>query len=264
MKDIECSDLISTRYNSEIDGALVSNLDSCPPFASCAFAVLHLSGALANHSSNMVSPTINKVNAILALHGLIFCFIYDDTQRMILHSFIIYSLRRGETLLLDFLSNPRRSQHHAVDNKMHNSTTERCFSYIINHPLAHFSGIPSWSSKSKNKPWPWSWQESTNGLNEFRWRWQKEHPGRDKMAVEALILALKYLPYLLNKATRSGEIISLAKMWTLRYPRLVSLFPQHTKKAGKAVKRYLARFDIDGKEQCESEVAVGPPPLCIV
>jgi hypothetical protein len=45
-------------------------------------------------------------------------------------------------------------------------------------------------------------------------------------------------------------------MWSYWYPPLVSLFPDITKKAGKAVERYLSRFD--GKEQWESEVAVRP------
>jgi hypothetical protein len=77
--------------------------------------------------------------------------------------------------------------------------------------------------------------------------------------VLALVLALKYLPYILDKTTRSGELIALAKIWSYRYPLLVSLFPDDTKKAGKAVVRYLSRFD--GKEQYESEVEVGPPIL---
>jgi hypothetical protein len=76
-----------------------------------------------------------------------------------------------------------------------------------------------------------------------------EHTGRNKR-LQALGLALKYLPYLLNKATRSGELIALAKIWSYRYPFLVSRFPHDTKKAGNAVKHYLARFD--GKERCES------------
>jgi len=72
----------------------------------------------------------------------------------------------------------------------------------------------------------------------------------------AVVLALKYLPYLLNKATRSEELMALSKMWPYR-PFLLSLFPHDAKKAGKAVRHYLSRFD--GKELCES-IKVGP--LC--
>ena len=52
MKDIECSNLISTRYLSEIDEFLVSTLNSCPSFASSVFMVLRLSGALVVHHPN--------------------------------------------------------------------------------------------------------------------------------------------------------------------------------------------------------------------
>ena len=60
-------------------------------------------------------------------------------------------------------------------------------------------------------------------------------------------------------AIRSEEFIGLAKMWSYQYPLLVSVFPYITKKAERAVERYLSCFD--GEEQCESEVAVGPPLL---
>jgi hypothetical protein len=150
-----------------------------------------------------------------------------------------------------------------VDHRTHNSVTECCFSYILNGRLTHFPGIHHWASKSKRRPWLWRWRKPKGvitDIQKFRWR-QKEHVGYNKKLEPfwALVLALKYLPYLLDKATRSGELIALAKMWSYRYPLLVSLFPRDTKKAGKAVERYLSRFD--GKEQCESEVAVGPPLL---
>jgi hypothetical protein len=112
----------------------------------------------------------------------------------------------------------------------------------------------------------WRWRKPkgaiANSLSEFRWR-EKEYIECDKKLEPfwALVLALKYLPYLLNKATRSEELIALAKMWSYRYPLLVSLFPHDTKKAGKAVKHYLSCFD--GKKQCKS-IEVGPPPLCIL
>ena len=57
----------------------------------------------------------------------------------------------------------------------------------------------------------------------------------------ALSLALQYLPYLLNKATKSVELIALAKKWSNCYCQ--PLFPRGTKKAVKAVEHYLARFD---------------------
>jgi hypothetical protein len=263
MKDIERSDLISIRYFSEIDEAVVSTLNLCPSFATGALTVIHLSGALVVHYPILYGT----VEAILVLHGLIFCFICDDLQqgtlRSYMHSFIHPHV--AVNLLFDFLSNSQRSQHHAVDNTMHNSITERCFSYILNHRLPHFPGLHDRARKSKHRPWLWRWRKPKGAITDSQFRWQqKEHIGCNKKLEPfwALVLALKYLPYLLNKATRSGELVALAKMWPYRYPPLVSLFPHDTKKAGKAVKQYLSRFD--GKEQCESEIAVGCPLLCIV
>ena len=168
-------------------------------------------------------------------------------------------------MLSDFFSNPQRSQHHAADIKMHNSITERCFSYILNHRLAYFPGIHRWAGKSTQRPWLWRRRKPkgvTNLNSEFRWR-QGEPKGCNKKLLPfwALVVALKYFPYLLNKATRSEELIALAKMWSYRPSLLASLFPYDTKKAGKAVRCYLACFN--GKEECES-VAVRSPLLCIV
>ena len=224
--------------------------------------VLRLSGALVARHPNVI-PWILYENADpLVLHGLIFRFICDDTQQMILRSFIhSFSTPETENLLLDFLANPQRSQHHAVDHRMHNSITERCFSYILNRPLMHFPGRHRWASKYKCRPWLWRWRKPKGAIaNSQNFRWQrKEYIGFNKKLrpFSALVFALKYLAYLLDKATRSEELIALAKMWSYRYP--LSFFPYDTKKAGKAVKHYLVRFD--GKEQRESEVAVGPPLL---
>ena len=154
-----------------------------------------------------------------------------------------------------------------MDDRLYNSITERCFSYILNRRLTHFPGIHHWASKSKYKPWLWRWRKPkdaiTNTPSEFRW-WQRKHIGCHKKLQPfwALVLALKYLPYLLDKATRSEELIASAKVWPYRSPLLVSLFPHNTKNAGKAVENYLARFD--RKRQCEREVAVSPPLRCIV
>jgi len=252
MKDIECSDLISTRYLSEIDEVLVSTLNLCPSFSSGVFMVLHLSGALVVHQPNNISWILSEAADALVVKGLIFRFTCDDIQQQILRSFILlFNKPEAEIMLFDFLSNPQRSQHHAVDHRTHNSVTERCFSYILNCRLTHFPGIHHWASKSKHRPWLWRWRKPkgaiTNTLSEFRWR-QEEHIGCNKKLDPfwALVLALKYLPYLLNKATRSGELIALAKMWPYRYPLPVSLFLRDTKKSGKAVEHYLSRFD--GKE----------------
>ena len=68
--------------------------------------------------------------------------------------------------------------------------------------------------------------------------------------LERFWVLLPALKYLLDEATRSEELITLANMWPYRYTLPVSLFPRDTK-PGKAVERYLSRFD--GKEQCESE-----------
>jgi len=267
MKDIEHSDLISTRYLSEIDEALVSALNSCPPFAIGTFIVLRLSGAFVVHHPIAISDSYGTTDA-LVVHGLIFRFICDSpSQQMTLRSFIYLFTYDTATQMLDFLSNPQRSQHHAMDRRTHNSISERCFSYILNRRLTYFPGIHDWASKSKHRPWLWRWRKPkgaiTNTVSEFMWR-QKEHIGchQKLQPFWALVLALKYLPYLLDHATRSEELITLAKMWLYQCPLLVSLFPHDTKKAGKAVEHYLSRFE--GKAQCESEVAVGPPPLCIV
>jgi len=266
MKDIECSDLISTRYLSEIDDTLISTLNLCPSFAIGAFMVLRLSGAFVVHHWSVVDSIL--YGTTLVVHGLIFLFVCDDIQQKTLRLFMdSFTPSEDATLLLDFMSNSQRSQHHAVDHRTHNSVTERCFSYILNRRLTHFPGIHYWATKSKRRPWLWRWRKPkgaiTNTLSEFRWR-QKEHIGCNKKLDPfwALVLALKYLPYLLNKATTSEELIALAKIWSYRYPLPVSLFPHDTKRAGEAVRYYLSRFD--GKEPCESEVAVGPPPLCIV
>jgi len=275
MKDIERSDLISTRYLSEIDDALVSTLNLCPSLAISAFIVLRLSGALVVTRSNVQGFTVEfsinwmKIGTATALviHGLIFRFVCDDIQQMILlqfiHSFVCEL--EAEPLIFDFLSNPQRSQHHAMDHRTHNSITERCFSYIVSRRLTHFPGVHHWASKSKRRPWLWRWRKPkgaiTNSLSEFRWR-QEGHIEYSKKREWSLVLALEYLPYLLNKATRSRELIALAKMWSYLYPLLVSFCPRETKKAGKAVEHYLSRFD--GKEQSEREVVVGPLPLCIV
>ena len=266
MKAIEHSNLISTRYLSEIDEALISTLNLCPSFAIGAFMVLHLSGALVSRHPNAIQWVLRETADALVVHGLIFRFICDYIQQKIFHSFILSftTMHKDNILLLDYLSNPQRSQHHALDNEMHNSITERCFSYILNGRLTHFPGIHHWASESKRRPWLWRWRKPkgaiTNSLSESRWR-RKEYRGCNKELKPfwALVVGLKYLPYLLNEDTNSEELIALAKMWPYRYPTPVPLFPHHTKKAGKAVKYYLARFD--GKERCESEVAVGPPLL---
>ena len=216
----------------------------------------------------MYSRAIETTNGFLVLPHLIFCFICDDIQQQILDSFAYHSLGRHQTdaPLFGFLSNPQRSQHHAVNNKMHSSVTERCFSYILNHRPTHFPGIHRWARKSTRKPWLWRWRKPkgviTNVNSRFRWQ-QSEYVGCNKKLEPfwALVTALKYLPYLLNKAARSEELIGLAKMWSYRPSLLASLFPHDTRNAGKAVRHYLSRFD--GKEQCES-AAVGPPLLYIV
>jgi len=208
-------------------------------------------------------------NPILVLHSLIFSFICDDIQRRNLREIILKPLFEREfgTLLFDFLSNPQRSRHHAVDNKMHNSVTERCFSYILNHRPAHFPGIHRWARKCTRRPWLWRWRKpqgvitNVNVNSQIGWR-QAKYIGCSKKLEPfwALVLALKYLPYLLNKATRSEELIALAKMWSYRLSLLASILPYDTKKAGKAVKHYLSRFD--ARRQYEG-IAVGPL-LCIV
>jgi len=268
IKDIECADLISTRYLSEIDEALVSILNSCPSFVTDALSVLHLSDVLVVHRIKVVYRwDAEPRSSILVLQGIIFSFICDDIQRIPLHSFIYESLSGtvASTVLFDFLSDPQRSQHHAVDYKMHNSVTERCFSYILNHWPAHFPGVHRWARQSTRRPWLWRWRKPKGVITNFnsQFRWQQEEYVKCTKKLEpfwALVVALKYLPYLLNKATRSEELIALAKMWLDRR-FLLSLFPHDAKKAGKAVRRYLSCFD--GKEPCES-FTVGSTLLCIV
>jgi hypothetical protein len=263
MKDIEHPDLISTRYFSEIDEALVSTLNLCPSFAIRSFMVLHLSGALDAHF-NIIQWILAGTPDALVVHGLIFSFICDDIQQDTLRLFIALFVIDdfGAALLYDFMLNPQRSLHHGVNHRTHNSITERCFSYILNRRLTHFPGIHHWASKSKRRPWLWGWRKPKGAIanSEFRWQ-QEEYIGCHKKLQPfwALVLALKYLPYLLDEASRSEELIALAKMWPYRYPPPVSFFPRDIKKAENAVKHYLARFD--GKEQCGSEVAVGPALL---
>ena len=270
MKEIERSDIISTCYLSEIDEALVSTLNLCPSFVIGVFMVLDLSGALVVRHPNVIKWIFHETADALAVHGLIFRFICDDIQQQTLRPFI-YSFiapdSEDATLLFDFLLNPQRSQHHAVGSRTHNSITERCFSYILNRRLAHFPGIHHWARKSKRRPWLWRRRKPKGVITnhrKVRWR-QKEHVGYDKRLdpFSALVLALKYLPYLLDKATESSEeLIALAEMWSHRYHLPASLFPRDTKKARKAVEHYLFRFD--GKEHCGSDVAVGPALLCNV
>jgi len=221
--------------------------------------VLFLNDAFVFHHPKLFNPEIES--AILALLGLIFYFVCDDFQLQFLRSWLFHSPgREAATSLYDFFSNPRRSQHHAVDNRKHSSVTERCFSNILNHRLTHFPGIHRWARKSTRRPWLWRWRNPkgviTNVNSQFGWR-QGEYIGCSKKLEPfwALVAALKYLPSLLNKATRSEELIALAKMWSSRPSLLASLLPCDTKKAGKAVKHYLSRFG--EKEQYEG-TAVGP------
>ena len=236
--------------------------------------MLYLSHALVIHhylfqtsSPGYTVPEHEK--SIVLLHEFIFCFSCDDIQRRILFSFIFQSRfdRSFETIsmLPYFLSNPQHSQHHAVDGEMHSSITERCFSYILNHRIAHFPGIHRWADNSTRRPWLCR-RRNPKGIlttidSQSRWgQWAHVVCNKKLVPFWALVIALKYLPYLLDKATRSEELIALAKMWSYR-PFLLSLFRHDGKKAGKAVGQYLARFD--GKQECE-RVAVGPPLLCIV
>ena len=195
------------------------------------------------------------VDGILPLHGLIFNFICDEMQKRTLLSFTSHLLsasqfRSSETpTLLDFLSNPQRSQYHAMDNRTHNSVTECCLSYILNCQPAHFPGVRCWASKSKSRPWLWRWRKPKGVIttSQFNWRqkFTREYQSGTKkhQPFWALLLALKYLPYLLNEATKSVDLTVLAKTWSYRYP--LSLFPRDVKKAGKAVEHYLACYDED-------------------
>ena len=158
MKDIEGSDLISTRYLSEIDEVLVSTLNLCPSSALGAFVILNLSGALVVRHLIIRDWILFASGGALAIHGLIFRFTCDDVQQKTLHLLFGSFLLITVTPLFDFFSNPRRSQHHAVDDRMHNSITERCFSYILNRRLTHFPGIHHWASKSKRRPWLWAYR----------------------------------------------------------------------------------------------------------
>ena len=154
IQDIECADLISTRYFSEIDEALISFLNSFPSSATRAFSVLYLSHALdIDHSlvESMRFTFAEYIRFIPPLDEIIFCFSCSDIQRETLFSFTYRLLfdSRSEpgTPLFDFFSNPQRSQRHRVDHKMHCSITERCFSYVLNHRLAYFPGIHCWAKK---------------------------------------------------------------------------------------------------------------------
>lgn len=269
MKDIEDSDLISIRYLSEIDEGLVSILNLCPSHAIRTLMVLYFSDAL------LVCPNPSLIDWILestwdpvAVLGLIFHFIYDHKQRRALSSLLFSLLVNSNPAKspFNFFSNPRRSHHHAVDHQTHNSVTERCFSYILNRRPIHFPGIHHCASKYNRRSRLWRWQKPKGVITNikiFRRRLQKHAIGLNKKLDPfwALILALRYLPCLLDKATRSEKLIALAKAWRYRYPLPASLFRRDTKEAGKAIKHYLSRFD--RKRQCESAVAVGPPPLCI-
>jgi hypothetical protein len=97
-------------------------------------------------------------------------------------------------------------------------------------------------------------------VQKFRWR-QKEHVGCNKKLDPfwALVFALKYLAYLLDKATRSRRAYCIGEDVVISVSPTVSLFHTIPRKAGKAVEHYLVRFD--GKEQREGEVSVGPPLL---
>jgi hypothetical protein len=159
MKDIKSSDLISKRYLSEIDEVLVSTLNLCPSFATSVFMSLRLSGALVVHHPNDTYWMLSRTADALVVHGLIFSFIYDNNQETLLRSFILsFFPPEDETLLFDFLSNPQRSHHHAMDHRTHNSVTVCCFSYILNGRLPHFPGMHHWASKSKRRPWLWRWR----------------------------------------------------------------------------------------------------------
>ena len=215
---------------------------------------LHLSGALfVGHLHILRNWILHRTADALVVHGLIFRFICDDIQQKTLRQFIYSFIAQGaQNLLPDFLSNPQRSQHHAIDHRTHNFITQRCLSYILNCRLTHFPEICHWASKSKRRPWLWRWRKPKGiitDVQKVRWR-QMEHVGYEKKLDPfwALVLALRYLPYLLNKSTRSRELIVLAKMWPCRCPLPVSLFRRDTRTAGKAVEHYLSRFD--GKEQC--------------
>ena len=271
MKDIEDSDLISIRYLSEIDEGLVSILNLCPSYAIGTLMVLYFSDALfvCLNPNLMLHWILESTGDPVAVLGLIFHFIYDHKQRRALYSLLFSLLLHGNPAesQFNFFSNPRRSHHHAVDHQTHNSVTERCFSYILNRRPRHFPGIHHCASKSNRRSRLWRWQKPKGvitNIKNFRRRLEKHAIGRNKKLDPfwALILALKYLPCLLDKATRSEKLIALAKAWPYRYPLLpASLFRRDTKKARKAIKHYLSRFD--RKRQCESAVAVGPPPLCI-
>jgi hypothetical protein len=271
MKDIECSDLISIRYLSEIDEALVSILNLCSSYAIGTLMVLHFSRALllADHP-NLMHWILYSTGDPVAVLGLIFHFrTYDTMQREALFS-LLFSLLMSENTsesLFHFFSNPQLSHHHAVDHQTHNSVTERCFSYILNYQPIHFPGVHHCANKSKRRSRLWRWRKPKGiitNIQIFRRRMKKPAIGRNKKLDPfwALVLALKYLPYLLDEATRSEKLIALAKAWPYRYPLPVSplRLGRDTKEVGKAIKHYLARFD---RKRYKSEVAVGPPLPCI-
>jgi hypothetical protein len=247
LKDIEGSDLISARYLSEHDEALNSFLDSLPSMAVDALVVLHLSG--------VSLPSIsNGLELILQLHGTIFNFTWDDNQwrTLLLFGNQLARTRTPENRPgTDFFLNPQRSGHHTVDNRMDNSVTERCFLFILNDGgLANFPGIHLWAIKSKNRPWLWKTRKAKKALVNHQFKLQKfslkflqqnMRQNNKILPFWTLSLALQYLPYLLNKTTKSGKLISMAKFWS--YKHILSLFPQDTDKAAEAVECYLARFD---------------------
>jgi len=239
MKDIEGSHLISTRYLSEHDETFLSILNSCPSFMIDAFIVSYLSDALGAHDLLVMDIIANAEDA-MQIYGLIFGVTCDRVQRRTLYWFFAYLRSSGknksETLWFDFLSNPQCSRFHTADNRIHNSVTEQCFSYILNCRQSHSLGLHHWARKSKNRLWRQRNVTTNNQLKQFA----KEHPKCNK-PFWALFLALHYLPCLLNKATKSVELIALAKMWAYQYP--LSLFPQKSKTAGKAVEHYLTCFD---------------------
>jgi hypothetical protein len=267
MKNIESSDLISIRYLSEIDEALVSILNSCSSYAIGTLMVLYFSDALfVTRHPDLIRWIVYSTADPVAVLGLIFRFTYDDMQRWALYS-LLFSLLICENTPespFHFFSNPQRSHHHAVDHQTHNSVTECCFLYILNYRQIHFPGIHHRAS-TRRRPRLWRWQKPKGvitNIQKFKRRLKEYAIGRNKKLDPfwAFVLALKYLPCLLGKATRSEKLIALAKAWPYRYPLPVSLFRRDGEEVGKAVKDYLARFD---RKRCKREVAVGPPPLCI-
>ena len=251
MKDIEGSDLISIRYLSEIDEALISILNLCSSDAIDTLMVLYFSQAFHSYSHpSLMRWILHLTGEPVAVLGLIFHFNYDHKKRWALHS-LLFSLFSYEKNWppFDFFSNPQRSHHHAVDHQTHNSVTERCFLYILKRRPIHFTGIHHCASKSKRRSRLWGWQKPKGvitNIQNFRRRVENHAIGRNKELDPfwALVLALRYLPCLLDKATRSEKLIALAKAWPHRYPLpLVSIFRHNIKEVGEAVEHYLSRFD---------------------